>query len=243
MNKYEKGLQVIRKLIAHSFYEYQFCDIAAAHMHMLMEMAMAWKFEEITGAPWYIETTKESTEEEKKLAKSRTLFGLFKWLKDNDYLDVIHPVNSDILRKTRNYYAHPRMHTIGGGVVLSRIKELIAFINELYDPNLKLRNSLAVELRNWLVANEQAKAVLCIGDKIIPLSDLTIAFIDCSSEKPVYYLGLFPLFDLEAIRSADAQDPQVLAMLSLVDAKIEDQAIVGVDTQTNEQIRIEPLIN
>jgi hypothetical protein len=234
-----KRFEIIRKLIAHSFFEYQFCDIAAAHMHMLMEMAMAWKFEEVTGQPWYIKTTKESTKEKKKLANSRKLSTLFKWLKDNNYLDIIHPVDPDILRETRNYYAHPRMHTIGGGVLLSRIKELIAFINELYDPNLTLRNSLAIDLKNWLVANEKAKPVLCVGDKTIPLSDLTTAFIDCSSEKPVYYLALFPLFDLEPIRSPDAPDPQVLALLALIDVKIEDQAILGVDPQTKARIRIE----
>ncbi len=226
-----KQYRAIRKLMAYSYFEYEFFDIAAAQMSMLMEMAMVWKYENVAGEPWKKKT--------KKGEPRRDLKNLFEWLGSNGYFDTTYFVSADLLRGTRNYYAHPKKHGFGGGINLARIKELIFFINELYDPNLSRRNSLANDLNAWLVKHVTARKILLMPTKSIPLADLMIAFIDCSTESPNYYLGCFPLIKLDEIDQASPYSPRTLSFIHLVNLTMFDGYLTATEVSSGEDIRIE----
>ncbi|NOT73478.1 MAG: hypothetical protein HOP08_01030 [Cyclobacteriaceae bacterium] len=226
-----KQYRAIRKLMAYSYFEYEFFDIAAAQMSMLMEMAMAWKYETVTGEPW-----------KKKIKKGeprRDLKNLFEWLGSNGYFDKTYFVSADLLRGTRNYYAHPKKHGFAGGINLTRINELIFLINELYDPNLNKRNVLAIELNTWLTKNCKMRMTLCTPAETIPLADLAIAYIDCSTGDPRYYLGCFPLLKLQEIDQDSHYAPRTLMFIQLVDLKMNDGYLAGTEIFGGQEVRIE----
>lgn len=226
-----KQYRAIRKLMAYSFFEYEFFDIAAAQMSMLMEMAMVWKYEDVTGEPW--------KKKFKKGEPRRDLKNLFEWLGANGHLDATHFASADLLRGTRNYYAHPKKHGFGGGINLTRIKELLFLINEFYDSNLSLRNSLAKEFHVWIDRNQTTRKILNMPNGGFPLADLMIAFIDCSTETPNYFIVCFPLLKLNEIDQSSPYSPQTLLFIQLVNIGFHDGYLTGVEVLSGKEIRIE----
>ncbi|HMJ71518.1 MAG TPA: hypothetical protein VK508_21630 [Cyclobacteriaceae bacterium] len=227
----KKQYRAIRKLIAYSYFEYEFFDIAASQMAMLMEMAMVWKYEQVTGEKWKKKT--------KKKEPKRDLKNLFNWLIENGYLDKIAPIDTELLRNTRNYYAHPQRHGFAGGSHKMRITELIFFINELYDLNVKTSNVLGEDIVKWLNRNRQLRKVLRIPGHIFPLAEIALAGIDCSTQIPNYFFVGFPLFDLSQIDDQSPYAQKTMMVHQIVDLVVCDQYMSGKHLPSENEIRIE----
>ncbi len=226
-----KRYRAIRKLMAQSYFEYEFFDLAAAQMTMLVEMAMVWKYEQLTGEVW--------NKKVKKSEPKRDLKNLFDWLTKNGCFDTNFPTDTTHLRKVRNYYAHPKKHGFAGGIHLKSIIHLICFVNELYDPNLKTANRLSSQVSDWLSAHDRQRKVIKVPNGQLLLSTVYLAFVDCSKPEPQYYFGCFPLFDTKQIDPSSPFKPQTLSVLHMTKPKITETAILGIDVSSGEKISIE----
>jgi len=229
----KKRYRVIRKLIAFSYYEYEFFDIAASQMAMLMEMAMVLRYQEITGEEW-------SKNKVKKGEPKRDLKNLFSWLGEQGYLELTHHFSKDLLRQTRNYFAHPKKHSFGGGMNLPRIKELLFLINALYDPYLKERNKLQLEFIEWMKVGDSFKMLMLrLEDRLIPLVGLDVIFIDCSLDVIEYHLVCYPCIDLGKINKNSPYSHQTMFLLKLSNIKTDLRSIAGSDILSGNKIEIE----
>ena len=226
-----KQFRAIRKLIAHSYFEYEFFDIAAGQMTMLVEMAMVWKYEQLTGEPWQRKT--------KKREKKRDLKNLFEWLTQNGHFSTTFPTDTNFLRQVRNYYAHPKKHGFSGGTHLKSIIHLIHFINELYDPNLVTANRLSEPIGNWLTLHEAKRKVLKFPSGQLLLSAIFLAFVDFSDTEPHYYFAAFPLFDIKKIDRSSPYMPTTMYVVHLASPSISARSLSGVDLSSGDEIRIE----
>lgn len=226
-----KQFRAIRKLIAYSYFEYEFFDIAARQMTMLVEMGMVWKYEQLTGEPWKRKT--------KKGELRRDLKNLFDWLNQNGHFATNLPTDTNLLRQIRNYYAHPKKHGFSGGTHLKSIIHLILFINELYDPNLMTANRLSEPIANWLRLNEPKRKVLRFPTGQLLLSAIFFAFVDCSSAEPQYYFAAFPLFDVQKIDRTSPYKPTTMYVVHMVNPKINGSNLSGTDVSSGNEIRIE----
>lgn len=226
-----KQYRAIKKLIAHSYFEYEFFDIAAAQMTMLVEMGMVWRYEQLTGEPWHKKTMKSE--------KRRDLKNLFDWLNQNGHFVINFPTDTNFLRQVRNYYAHPKKHGFGGGVHLKSIVHLIHFINELYDPNLKTANGLSDPMVNWLKSYESKRKVLRFASGQLLLSAVFLAFVDCSTVEAQYYFASFPLFDVQKIDRSSPNKPATMYLVHLVNPKINATNLSGTGVSSGDEIRIE----
>jgi hypothetical protein len=226
-----KQYRAIRKLIAHSYFEYEFFDIAAGQMTMLVEMAMVWKYEQLTGEPWQRKT--------KKGEKRRDLKNLFDWLTQNGHFSTTFPTDTNFLRQVRNYYAHPKKHAFSGGTHLKSIIHLIHFINELYDSNVVTGNRLSEPIASWLTLNEAKRKVLKFPSGQLLLSAIFLAFIDLSNAVPQYYFAAFPLFDINKIDRSSRHIPATMYVLQVSDLKIDSSSLSGTDFSSGNAVSIE----
>jgi hypothetical protein len=226
-----KQYRAIRKLIAHSYFEYEFFDIAAGQMTMLVEMAMVWKYEQLTGEPWKRKT--------KKGESKRDLKNLFDWLNQNGHFATNFPTDTNFLRQVRNYYAHPKKHGFSGGTHLKAIVHLILFINELYDPNLITANRLSAPIENWLTSHETKRKVLRFPSGQLLISTIYCAFVDSSDAEPQYYFAAFPLFDFKKIDRSNPYRPATMYVVHVTSPKINSSSLSGTDVSSGDEIRIE----
>jgi len=226
-----KQYRTIRKLMAHSYFEHEFFNMAAGHMTMLVEMAMVWKYEQLTGEPWQRKT--------KKRELKRDLKNLFDWLTQNGHFSTNFPTDTNVLRQVRNYYAHPKRHVFADDIHLKSIIHLILFINELYDPNINTANRLGEPIANWLKLYEAKRKVLRFTSGQVPLSAIFLAFIDLSNAVPEYYFAAFPLFDFKKI---DVSSPHILTpmcVVHMISPKINSNSLSGIDVSSGEEVSIE----
>ncbi len=226
-----KQYRAIRKLIAYSFFEYEFFDIAARQMTMLVEMAMVWKYEQLTGEAWQRKT--------KKGKKKRDLKNLFDWLTQNGHFSTTFPTDTNFLRQVRNYYAHPKKHGFSGGTHLKSIIHLIHFINELYDPNQITANRLSEPIANWLKSHEAKHKILRFTSGQVRLSAIFLAFADLSSAVPEYYFAAFPLFDFKSIDLSKSHILTPMCIVHVASPKINSSSLSCIDVSSGDEVSIE----
>lgn len=166
------SFRVIKKLIEHSYYEYEFYDVAVTKALMTLEMALKIRYKEINEEDWDRKT--------KKGEPKRDLNNLINWFKDNKYFEI---EDSDYLKKVkniRNYFAHPNKFGFGGPIMGQWIEHPMDLINDIYE-NIELRKKRFIENENISQKLQQflpEGSVLQIGQKeeIIYLAHLI--FID-----------------------------------------------------------------
>jgi hypothetical protein len=226
-----KQYRAIRKLMARSYFEHEFFNMAAGHMTMLVEMAMVWKYEQVTGEPWQKKT--------KKGELKRDLKNLFDWLTQNGHFSKNYPTDTNILRQVRNYYAHPKRHVYADGIHLKSIIHLVLFINELYDPNLQTANRLGEPIANWLKLHEAKSKALRFTSGQVPLSAIFLAFIDLSDAVPQYYFAAFPLFDFKMIDLSSSHILTPMCVIQVAAPKINSTSMSGTDVSSGDEVSIE----
>jgi hypothetical protein len=106
--------KMIEKLILHSYYEYEFLDIAFERALTTFEMALRIQYKEATGK----DSTSLNLNELITWGSKRAMFGREE--------RIIHH-----LRKLRNYFAHPYLHSFGGIVVLEPLTMIVELINHM----------------------------------------------------------------------------------------------------------------
>jgi len=119
----KESFRVIQKLLQHSFFEYQFFDIATLRSVITLEMALKIRYEEINSKRW---------------KESKGLKELISYFFTGNYFEVYNSNYLDSLRTIRNHMVHPYHHGYGGPTSAPVIKNVIDIINGLYeDPHLR----------------------------------------------------------------------------------------------------------
>jgi hypothetical protein len=112
-----KAYGVIRSLLKHSYYEYEFVDVAVAKILQTFEMALKIRYKELTQSNW---------------PKSKPLVALIDWFRDGFYFENNDKAYLDCIRSARNYYSHPKHHGFGGIALFHWFDSVTDLINDLY---------------------------------------------------------------------------------------------------------------
>ena len=222
-----KRYRVLHKLMAFSYYEYEFYDTAAAQMSAIMEMALAIKYRLVTGEIWH--------SKEKGIKPARNLKSLLAWAQKQNLLEFDHQHQLDLLRNSRNYYAHPMRHSFGGGINRSRIEELIIMINDLFDPTFEQQKILVKQFENWLMTNQESRLMLMTSDKTIPLCAVELISIKRDGD---YLIGCFPCIDLNSIDKESPFSVPTMITLKMSKPELNPVSIGGVDSLSNNEVQI-----
>ncbi len=176
----------VKKLIEHSYFEYEFYDIATIHSMFTLEMALKIRYKEITNDTW--------NREIKKGELKRNLFNLLKWFNDRYYLEVYNDEFLNTLRKVRNTVAHPEGYSIGGPAMYHWIEQVVDMINDTYeDPELRKKRFEETDIISTQL-KELAKngAILRFNNNEEVIYSANISFIENKTNPPVYHFAFIP---------------------------------------------------
>jgi hypothetical protein len=113
-----KAFKIIGQLLTHSYFEYEFLDVAYAKALQTFEMALKLRYKEINGTDWN---------------KKFRLVELIKWFEDRTYFEITDPNFMNQVRHARNYFSHPNRYGFGGYAGLHWISTTVDLINDLYE--------------------------------------------------------------------------------------------------------------
>lgn len=158
-----KAYRVIRSLLKHSYFEYEFVDVAAVKLLQTFEMALKIRYKELTNTDW---------------SKRKSLADLIEWFRDRFYFENNDKDYLDRVRTARNYYAHPERHGFGGVAIFHWFDTVTDLINDLYG-NVEQRNR---RLEQTQRLNDQIQELVKDGAKV-----------DLGVEKFITYSAIIPI--------------------------------------------------
>ncbi len=115
------SFKIIRHLLEHSFFHFEFYDVAVTKCMFTFEMALKIRYKEVCNSEW-----------------NGSLAGLIDWFHKRNYFEVYNDYFLHWYRKFRNSEAHPKGYSIAGSLKRQWITHTIDLINALYE-NPKLR--------------------------------------------------------------------------------------------------------
>jgi hypothetical protein len=135
-----ESFKLVRKLLIHSYFEYQFLDLAVTKSLHLFEMAMKLRYSELNGSA--------------KWKSNAPLQQLIDWFRTREYFEIEHESFFKQIRFVRNHLTHPERNNLAGTVGLPWLNTVIDLINDLYeDINLrKERKRLEFEFHEQLTS-------------------------------------------------------------------------------------------
>ncbi len=209
----KKSFKVVENLLIHSYYEYEFCDVAASKAWQIFEMALKIRYFELTEENWVKKT--------KKGEKRRNLKNLIDWFQDQNYFEVTNNEYLNHIRNFRNYQTHPNFHSTAGPFMLKWIEQPIDLINDLYE-NTSLREKRKNKL-HW-ISDELNRifkngAVIEYMGKSYILYDCSVIFIDNKNTPDLYYVAFVPIFNFKNIYNKK-YDPKRIDIIYLISNEI-----------------------
>jgi hypothetical protein len=110
-----RNIEIIQKLLVHSYFEYDFIDIALLHANITLEKALKIRYKEI-------ENNNKRLHFEK----------LVDWLYNSGHFKVYNREILDIIRDIRNRKVHETKNSVLGMAFIGRIYGIIDLINYIY---------------------------------------------------------------------------------------------------------------
>ena len=203
-----KVYKVIRSLIIHSYYEYEFVDVAVSKLLQTFEMALKIRYRELNDKEW---------DSRKPLGQLIEWFRVGEYFENNDKSDLKH------IREVRNYYSHPVSHSFGGVALLHWFDVITDRINDIYDDpdKRKDRQSKVMDLNNELFNFTQNGAIIDLVDEQYLIYELGILFIESGSKE--HYTNLFfkTVFHLDKQSKIRTGQKFPLKIIQLNDKSIE----------------------
>ncbi len=108
----QRKLGVIQKLIKHSYYEYDFIDVALLYTFQTLELALSLKYQSIYPNKKALKNLKPNLD----------------WALREKYIS---PNQNEAISHLRNHIAHPKEESMIGMLGLKTIKGLVELISEL----------------------------------------------------------------------------------------------------------------
>jgi len=177
-----KAYHVIRQLLIHSYFEYEFVDVAVTKLLQTFEMALKIRYEEINVKSW----------------GKGPLEQLIEWFRKGYYFENVDKNFLKHVRNVRNDLSHPQKHSFGGIGLFHWFDTITDLINDLYgDLDLRKQRISELELINkHLKKGVKNGAILdLVKDRYI-IYDAGALFIDNTSETKKlygYYKTIFKL--------------------------------------------------
>lgn len=181
----KKSFRVIKKLLEFSYFEYEFCDVAALKSGLSLEMALKIRYQELSGESWVKKVKGEP---------ARNLSNLMNWFCERHYFEVTNEQYLKHIRWMRNYWAHPERHSFIGPMNIDWVRNSIDFINDIYeDPNLRyarfqIRDGISSKLQ--AIVRNGAHFISSNMNEVI--YDAQILFIDNKVSPVLHYFAFYP---------------------------------------------------
>jgi len=174
-------IKVVEKLLLHSYFEYQFIDLALSQAIFTLEKCIRVRHKEISG----------------KSSENITFFKLIDWCFDNNYFET---ENKDILnqlRIIRNGKVHSEQKSLGGIAFLKKVYTVFYLINDLYeDAALRiLRKEVIKKLQPVLNNFLKDGGIVTIEGKRTIIFKSDIIFLNNKQNPETLTLVVWPIFD------------------------------------------------
>lgn len=223
-------LDVAGKLIAHSYFEYDFLDAAVDRALLTFEMALERRLEEIG----------------REVGDRDSLFKLIEW-GDEEYLFERDKSSIHALRRIRNSMAaHPSMDSRIGPPGISLIRDIVYHINQMYEDRWlreerKSKRATLQESLNEVVEDgavmeeipEEGRA----PDRLL-IYKIEVLLIDNWEEPLEYVVGACPIFDPFPNEEGQVRIPKPIYIRAESWEKSENAIILIAD---NGEIAVRPI--
>ncbi len=222
--------RVIKKLLLHSYYEYEFCDVATSKALLTLELALQTRYLELTGEKWTIKI--------KKGEQRRDLKNLISWFLDRNYFEISNINYLTQIRQIRNSYAHPKNYSYAGPAVTDLIQKTIDLINDVYEnPDLrKQRIQLETELKRLLSPISNNGGIYRFGSFESIIFDIKILFINNKTCPADIFLLAYPL-----INKQELCEKNYYPILIKAKKIWSTRDIIYIETSDNGTVQILPL--
>lgn len=179
-----KSYRIIKSLVIHSYFEYEFIDVAVSKLLQTFEMALKIRYKELNGEEW---------------PSKKPLVHLIEWFRTKEYFEVNHKTFMDHVRKARNAFSHPQSHSFGGMVLFHWFDTITDLINDIYE-DVERRKKRLGEIKR---INEGINAIINEGAKLnlVHESHLVyeagVLFVEEIEDVTSYLFYYKRLFDLD----------------------------------------------
>lgn len=176
-----KRIEVVKKLILHSYFEYAFLDVALTNTVLTFEMALKIRYQEIEG---------------KSADKSMDLYKLIKWAAGQYLFDDDEQIIQN-LREIRNNIAHSDRYTLMGYLSIDMIQRTVDIINGMYE-DVELRKSrMQFEKETILQLKEFVEngAILELNGVRLIVFLGTLLWYDNTVKPEKFHFLFWPIFD------------------------------------------------
>ncbi len=212
-----KAYKVIRGLLIHSYYEYEFVDVAVSKLLHTFEMALKIRHKDLTNEEW---------------PEKRPLAHLIELFRNGGYFEINHKDFFDYVRNARNAFSHPRNHSFGGIALFHWFDTITDLINDLYEDVGKRRNRLE-QIRKL---NENIREVVNKGAIINLITkkhliyEAGILFLEetCEGTNYLFYFKrLFELNDKAELKQGQKQPFQIMELKNFSFEFVNDGCKIG----------------
>ncbi|MDB5230773.1 MAG: hypothetical protein JWN76_1578 [Chitinophagaceae bacterium] len=183
----QSNARIIRNLTKLAFYEYEFFDVAVTQASLTFEMALHIRYKEISGDTW----------PEKKNFRL-----LIEWFCDRNYFETNNKEFLEHIRWTRNYKAHPKMHSFGGPMISQHIDNCIALINDLYEDKETRADRKDLYKQTEILfssINEEGGLIRWPNGKVETVYFLTTDFINNKTKPFEFSFSFHPVFEVPKV--------------------------------------------
>lgn len=174
-----KSFAIVRKLLFHSYFEYDFLDPAMTKALTSFEMAMKQRYFEETSKKW---------------GQRKSLQDLLYYFNDEGFFEYDRKGLMDAIRSLRNSQSHPEKYFGGGFGLMKVFDHCVDLINDSYE-DIELRKERIAEKRK---INKVIKKIIQNGGMMVEpdasfiIYDASIYFVDNTQVQKKYY-GYFKM--------------------------------------------------
>lgn len=225
-----KQLATVHKLLIHTFYEYEFFDIALVRATQIFEMALKTRYAEIEGIQYA---------ELQKPKKKISLFELIEWADKIGILELPEPFVQN-LREIRNHVTHGDPTHLMGFPSLTVINLIVDFINDLYEDIgiRERRHKIEREIQQVFTEITEHGSILTLGHTRLVTFQAKMLVCMIEDDAISCHAGFFPIFDARKINhSFSTPDP---IMVKFCSYEFIDESFILTDGSGNK-VRIESI--
>ncbi len=213
------------KILEHSYFEYQFIDVALTYVIFAFEKALKIRCKEITG--------KDS---------NLRFVDLIDWFLTRGYFETWNDTVPHALRNIRNDKVHETANTLGGVAFINKVYDTIDLINDLYeDPALRaIRKREITSLSDALFSYIGNGAILTYNNKRFIIYRAYPVFINNKSATSVLNFSVCPIFNLTPYKDGKSITPGHI-QLELENWSMTDEGFTAVDKTTSKVVGLKSI--
>jgi hypothetical protein len=224
IDEIKEDLIIVEKLLQHSYFEYEFIDIAVTQVIFILEKVLRIRYKELTG----------------KSSKRLSFQNLQQWFFENNYFESSTDFGQEQLRFIRNTKVHDEKKILGGQLLIKKFYQAIDCINEVYE-DVSLREDRKIATLDY---NTQLQLVIKDGgiltqDEVrLLIFGASINFVHNNQPSSTIHLCAWKIFEPQLYsKSYSPQIPYVEFTLS--NWKFTNMKLIGKDLVSNKSVTIE----